>query len=268
MQKLIINKKSVIIMKKRYAVITDIHGNIEALSEILKDIKDKNVDDVFCLGDIIGIGPNSKECVNMLIDNNVKSILGNQELYLIKGTDIGPSIVGEEKGHYKWIKESLTEKEINYIKGLPLFYEIIIDYDGKIDSKKFVLCHYLIADEKAQYPFEKSNLKNEIDLWIKYNNPDITYIIGYLHKSFDPNEVEGIEGDYIEELQTLPNIEIVNSAGCSPDEYVSYLLIEIDKSIIFKNIKVKFDRKKFIEKITNTDFPDKKNILKCFYGTE
>ena len=32
-------------MKKRYAVITDIHGNIEALNAILKDIKDKNVDE-------------------------------------------------------------------------------------------------------------------------------------------------------------------------------------------------------------------------------
>lgn len=255
-------------MKKRYAVITDIHGNIEALSEILKDIKDKNVDDIFCLGDFIGIGPNSKECINMLIDHNVKSVLGNQELHLIKDTDVEPSILNEEKEHYKRIKDSLTEKEINYIKGLPLFYEINIDYGGKVDSKKFVLCHYLISDAKSKYPFEKSNLKNDINLWIKYNDQNTRYIIGSLHKSFDPNEVEGIEGDFIEELQTLPNIEIVNSGGCSCDENVSYLLIEIDKSITFKNINIKFDREKFIEKITNTDFPDKKNILKSFYGIE
>jgi len=56
----------------------------------------------------------------------------------------------------------------------------------------------------------------------------------------------------------LPNIEVVDSAGCSYDEFVSYLLIEIDKSIKLHKIKVKFDRDKFIKKIINTNFPDKK----------
>lgn len=255
-------------MKKRYAIITDIHGNIEALNEILKDIKYKNVDDIYCLGDIIDIGPNSKECINKLIKNNVKSILGNHELYLINGTDIEPSIVGEEKEHYEWVKNSLNDKEINYIKELPLFYEINIGYDGKVDDKKILLCHYLIKDEKEKQPFEKSNLKKEIDLWIKYNNPNITYVVGHLHKSFDVNEVEGIKGDYIESLNELPNIIVVDSAGCSYDNYVSYLLLDIDKSIGFKKIKVQYDREIFINKIKNIDFPDKKNILKWFYNVE
>lgn len=255
-------------MRKKYAIITDIHGNLEALNSILNDIKERDVDDIFCLGDIIDVGPNSKECVDKLIECNVKSILGNHELYLIRGTDIEPSIVGEEKEHYKWVKSSLTEKEINYIKKLPLFYEINIDYNNKIYNKKIILCHYLICDEKAKQPFEKSNLKKEIDLWIKYNNTNILYIVGHLHKSFDANEVNGINGDYIQEINQLPNIEIVDSAGCSYDDFVSYLLIEIDKSIKLQKIKVKFDRKKFIEKVINTNFPDKKNILKWFYNIE
>ena len=255
-------------MRKRYAVITDIHGNIEALTAILKDIVEKNVDDIFCLGDIVNIGPNSKECINKLIDNNVKSVLGNNELYLIKGTDVDTSISHDEKEHYYWVKESLTEREINYIKKLPLFYEINIGYDGKVDDKKFILSHYLISDEKAVYPFERENLKEEIGLWIKYNDPNITYIIGHLHKSFNPNEVEGIKYDYIEEIQQLPNIEIVDSSGCSSDEYVSYMIIEIDREIRFEKINVKFDREKLLNKVDSTDFPNKKNILKLYYGIE
>ena len=46
-------------MKKRYAIITDIHGNLEGLNAILDDIKTKDIDDIFCLGDTIDIGPNS-----------------------------------------------------------------------------------------------------------------------------------------------------------------------------------------------------------------
>lgn len=253
-------------MRKKYAVITDVHGNIDALTAILDDIKKKQVDDIFCLGDTIDIGPNSKECVAKLIEYNVKSVLGNHELYLIRGTDIEPAIEGEEKKHYKWVKDSLTENEISYIRKLPLFYEINIDYNNKINNKKIVLCHYLISNVENDQPFEKSNLKKDVNLWIKYNNPDIFYIIGHLHKSFNFNEVEGIKGDYIEEINQLPNIEIVDSAGCSYDDYVSYLIIEIDKSISFKKIKVKFNREKFVKKILDTDFPDKENILKWFYN--
>ena len=52
------------------------------------------------------------------------------------------------------------------------------------------------------------------------------------------------------------------------DEYVSYMILEISKSISMKRVKVKFDRKNFIDKIINLDFPDKNNILKYFYGIE
>lgn len=46
------------------------------------------------------------------------------------------------------------------------------------------------------------------------------------------------------------------------------MLIEINKEITFRNIKVKFDRETFVKKLLNSDFPDKKNILKYFYGIE
>ena len=255
-------------MKKRYAIITDIHGNIEGLNAVLDDIKIKDVDDIFCLGDVIDIGPNSKECVDKLIEFNIKTILGNHELYLLRGTNIEPTIVGEEKEHYKLVKESLTDKEINFINSCPLYYQINIDYDEKIPNKKIILCHYLIKNEKLEQPFEENHLKKDINLWIKYNNEDITYIIGHLHKSFDINDVDGISGDYIEKIGKLTNIEIVDSAGCSYNEYVSYMILEIDKSIKYERIKVKFDRDAFVDKLDKTDFPDKKNIMKYFYGIE
>lgn len=255
-------------MKKRYAIITDIHGNIEGLNAVLDDIKIKDVDDIFCLGDVIDIGPNSKECIDKLIEFNIKTILGNHELYLLRGTDIEPTIVGEEKEHYKLVKESLTDKEINFINSCPLYYQINIDYDEKVPNKKIILCHYLIKNEKLEQPFEENHLKKDINLWIKYNNEDITYIIGHLHKSFDINDVDGISGDYIEKIGKLTNIEIVDSAGCSYNEYVSYMILEIDKSIKYERIKVKFDRDAFVDKLDKTDFPDKKNIMKYFYGIE
>ena len=253
-------------MKMKIAVITDIHGNLEALTSILNDIKTKNVDKIICLGDVIGLGVNSKECLDLIIDNNIDMVLGNHELYCIRGTQIDPSIVGEEKEHYECVKKSLTSKQIEFIKNCPLKYEYEIMYDNNIPNKKIVFSHYLINDINADNPFEKNHLKNDINLWIKYNAPNIFYVVGHLHKSFDVNEVDGIFGDYIEEIYELPNIEIVDSAGCSYNDEVSYMTIEIAKGLSFRSIKVKFDRESFEKKIYNSKFPDKNNILKYFYG--
>ena len=221
------------------------------------------------MGDTIDIGPNSKECIDKLIDNNIKMTLGNHELYLLRGTSIDPSINNvEEIEHYKWVKNQLSEKEINFIKKCPLYYTIKVDYENKKFNKEIILSHYLIEDGDKDNPFEKNHLKKDINLWIKYNSSNKIYIIGHLHKSFNINEVEGITGDYIESIDKLTNIEIVDSAGCTYDEYVSYMILEINKDISIKRIKVKFDRKNFIDKIINLDFPDKKNILKYFYGIE
>lgn len=255
-------------MKKRIALITDIHGNLEALESILKDIKTQNVDEIMCLGDTIGIGPSSKECVDLLIENNIKSVLGNHEIYLLKGTDFDSTIPNQVKEHYKWVKDSLTAKEINYIKKCPLYYEININYDDVAFNKKYILCHYLIQNEKDIYPFEKEDLKKDISLWKKYNNDSITYFIGHLHQSFNINEVNGISGDIIESGGTLTNIEIIDSAGCTKAKYTSYAIIEISKNIKFEQKKLKYDRKKFVKKVMNTTFPDKINILKYIYGIE
>lgn len=255
-------------MKKRIALITDIHGNLEALESILEDIKTQDIDEIICLGDTIDIGPNSKECIDLLIKNDIKSVLGNHEIYLLKGTDFDSSIFGEEKEHYKWIKQSLTDKEIRYIEKCPLYYDINIEYNDSKFNKKYVLCHYLFDNEKDIYPFEKNHLKKDVNLWKKYNDDNITYFIGHLHNSFNINEVEGIKGDYIENDGTLTNIEIVDSAGCTKDEYTSYIIIEISKNSKYQRRKIKYNRNKFINKVKSVNFPDKKNILKYFYGVE
>ena len=84
-------------MKKPVAIITDIHGNLETLEAILKDIKTQAVDEMICLGDSIDIGPNSKECIDLLIENNIKSVLGNHEICLLKGLTLAYQLLEKKK---------------------------------------------------------------------------------------------------------------------------------------------------------------------------
>ncbi len=60
------------------AVISDIHGNLEALTAVLADIEKRHIKEIICLGDIIGYGPNPKECIDLAKRFNV-TILGNHD---------------------------------------------------------------------------------------------------------------------------------------------------------------------------------------------
>ena len=63
----------------RRAVISDIHGNLEALETVLEDIREQDCDQIICLGDIIGYGPAPKECVDLAKTFDA-CILGNHDL--------------------------------------------------------------------------------------------------------------------------------------------------------------------------------------------
>ena len=61
------------------AIISDIHGNIDALEAVLEDIDQQNTDIVACLGDIVGYGGAPKDCVERI------ERLVNREGYTLKG---------------------------------------------------------------------------------------------------------------------------------------------------------------------------------------
>ncbi|MDP6794618.1 MAG: metallophosphoesterase family protein, partial [Verrucomicrobiota bacterium] len=49
------------------ALISDIHGNYEALKAVLDDIREQSITEIYCLGDIVGYGPNPCECLDKII---------------------------------------------------------------------------------------------------------------------------------------------------------------------------------------------------------
>jgi predicted phosphodiesterase len=60
------------------AIISDIHSNLEALQAVLEDIKKHGVTEIYCLGDVVGYGPNPRECVDLVMKCKVV-LLGNHD---------------------------------------------------------------------------------------------------------------------------------------------------------------------------------------------
>ena len=61
------------------AVISDMHGNAEALRAVLADIDSRKIERIVCLGDIIGYGPEPLECVDLVAERCAWSLMGNHD---------------------------------------------------------------------------------------------------------------------------------------------------------------------------------------------
>ncbi|MEO0512223.1 MAG: metallophosphoesterase family protein [Planctomycetota bacterium] len=84
------------------AVISDIHGNLEALTVVMADIRRRGVDRVICLGDIIGYGPDPLACVDLVRDQCAWSLMGNHDFgVLYEPTNFNP---GAQAAAY-WTRE-------------------------------------------------------------------------------------------------------------------------------------------------------------------
>lgn len=115
----------------RYAIISDIHGNFEALQAVLKDTKKQRVDEVVCLGDLVGYGADPNECVEAVREAAEKVVAGNHDWAAIGklGLDYFNAAA---KMAAEWTGEVLTEENRTYLRDLPLTLEV---------EEGFVLVH-------------------------------------------------------------------------------------------------------------------------------
>lgn len=62
-----------------FAIISDIHSNLEALTTVLNDIEKRGIKTIYCLGDILGYAANPKECLDLVIEKTENCVMGNHD---------------------------------------------------------------------------------------------------------------------------------------------------------------------------------------------
>ena len=106
----------------KIAIISDIHGNLEALKSVLNDIESKNINKIYCLGDIIAKGSHPKECIDLIKEKCEVVLKGNCDEYFASDVDLTGK-TAQEVDRIKWNKSMLDEKSTNYLVSLPFCYE-------------------------------------------------------------------------------------------------------------------------------------------------
>lgn len=231
-------------MKKKLAIVADIHANKYAMDVFMKYVDENNIDKVLNLGDFVQIGPNPKEVTKIVLnDKRFINILGNNETSLF---EIDSEDNSSENQHRKWTRKQVEDDmgTINRIEK-----EKIININGidilMIHSRKNNIKGMPIIYEKGINEFVKD--------YEEFHTKIVLF--GHTHERM---------------LVEHSNMMLINpgSLGCSRQKSADFAIIQIDND---KNINITFksldyDINKVIADYQKYEVPDREFILRTFYN--
>jgi diadenosine tetraphosphatase ApaH/serine/threonine PP2A family protein phosphatase len=104
----------------RYAVLSDVHGNLEALSAVLADAASEGARGILCLGDAVGYGADPIPCIELLGERATRMVAGNHEHGALGLLDVR-WFNSAARAAALWTREQLGADHQGYLSSLPLF---------------------------------------------------------------------------------------------------------------------------------------------------
>jgi putative phosphoesterase len=240
-------------MEKKIAVISDIHGNHSALKAVLNRIdEESNVEHIYCLGDLIGIGYETNEVLERLFSrNDISFVLGNHDeaiLDIIAGRE--PYSEGKEREHHKWIASRMDSKFIKYLSKIPT--KMLANYNGK----NFLFVHYHLNDSNEFIKVDKEPTAEKLDS--HYRNTDVDVIcFGHHH--------------VIHYFKSKERIYLnPSSLGCYHKPLAPYATITVGEigEVTVSFHEVPYNNTDFLLGYKRLNVPDSDFILNVFHGNQ
>ena len=264
------------------AIFTDVHALIDPLKAILDDINKRGIKEIYSLGDNIGTGPNPKETMQLLRKNKVQSVAGNAEYYLTIGVGPFMSYFTDKKiESNEWTKSKLTKKDLLEISKYPPSIELLIG------GKKVALCHFAndvridytirstwtYQDERkygniGYLQFEYTNSEEQKKDILKNITNDKPFYNGFRSAYKSPlfhgkkvSEFDAIFQGHVhfKQYEESPTTKFYTvGMAYSIKNIATYSIIrEKENGFDYEEINVFFDRNKMLERIKNSDIPNK-----------
>jgi predicted phosphodiesterase len=228
-----------------YAVITDIHGNLEALEAVLRDMPD-DLERIYCLGDVIGYGASPNECCDAIREREILTISGNHDLAIAdQSSDITwfNPVAAEA---VLWGREELTPENREFLLSRPRMMQ----------SSEALFVHGSVRDPD-EYIIDRSTADENLAL-LKSEYPGLPLcFFGHTHvKSIAPSPPEPHNGSGTLDLsENGPYLVNPGSVGQprDGDTFASYVLAE-DLNVTYRFVD--YDIEKSQAKIRAAGLPD------------
>ena len=139
-----------------FAVISDIHGNLEALEAVLADIDRRNIKTLFCLGDIVGYGAAPAACIDLIMERSLACLCGNHDQAVFyEPVNFN---VGAERACY-WTRQVLEDESKKSLRDAR--WEFLGRLPNRLQRKDLLMVHgsprrpvneYLFAEDVYTNP--------------------------------------------------------------------------------------------------------------------
>jgi diadenosine tetraphosphatase ApaH/serine/threonine PP2A family protein phosphatase len=136
----------------RVAALSDIHSNRQALEAVLAAIDEAEVDELWCLGDMVGYGADPDACTNLVRERCRVSLVGNHDLAVLGALDIATFSEGAAAA-VEWTRENVNEETLDFLasldpagsrQGIGLFHA----------SPRDPIWEYVLSADQAEAGFE------------------------------------------------------------------------------------------------------------------
>lgn len=231
----------------RIAVISDIHGNIEALKMVYQDIISRKVDLIISAGDLVGYGAFPNEVIEFIKEKNIISVMGNYDdgvgfERLACGCDYSSQKALELGAlSLNWTIDSVSDDNKKYLRGLPKYLEM------EIADKKILIVHGS-PRRLNEYLYKDSEVLDEV---VKELKADIL-VCGHTHIPY----FEDVEGKLIVNAGSVGKPKPEDKNADTFDNRVSYVILELlEDDLKVEILKVEYDFEKMAKAIEKVGLP-------------
>jgi predicted phosphodiesterase len=228
----------------RFAILSDIHSNLEAFEAVLADARARECTQFVCLGDVVGYNANPHECVERVREMDCPIVKGNHDEQASL-TESSRDFNELAEHAIEWTRDNLTEEDKEWLRGMRLQRQV----------RDFTIVHATL-DTPAQWGYVFNNLDAAASF--TYQHTAVCFF-GHTHVPMAFIRDEGIKRVRIEQLPIdMTKKYFINTGSVGQprdaDWRAAYCIYYLDKNVVEQR-RVKYDLATAQKKIIKAGLP-------------
>ncbi len=231
----------------KIGIISDVHGNLQALEAILPELKKESPDKIFFLGDVVGYGANPNECCEIIKEIADVCIIGNHDYAVIGKVDI-EWFNPDAREAILWTKENIKKENLNFLETFVETSEIpdfLFSHGSPVSPLDFI---YVFTGETAMEIFQWSKGRFR-GIFVGHSHITLSFFIDSSDNLFpfveDEIELEG--GDFV------INVGSVGQPR-DGDPRAFFAVLDTDKKL-YKAKRVRYNVQEAADRILKNGLP-------------
>ena len=228
----------------RFAVLSDIHANLEAFDAVMADARENKCTDFVCLGDVVGYNANPHECVERVREMDCPIVKGNhdEQASLFESSRDFNEIA---EAAIQWTRDQLTDEDKEWLRGLKLQRQV----------RDFTIVHATL-DTPEQWGYVFNNLDAAASF--TYQQTSVCFF-GHTHVPMGFIRDGGVQRQRIDKLRIDPSKKYFINVGSvgqprDGDWHAAYCIYHIESNLVEQR-RVKYDLETAQKKITEAGLP-------------